>query len=80
MVTEILPAVQGLGQFKTKNKLMPWSIAELLGQDYSQWAAGLTSATGKLIDRIFNTLGSTSNPAALLNAETYLNSVKGRVS
>ena len=80
MVTGILPAVQGLGEFKTTNKLMPWHIAELLGQDYSQWAPGFTSATGKPIDRIFKTLGSTANPTALLNAETRLNSVKGRVS
>lgn len=80
MVTGILPAVQGLPEYKTKNQLMPWNIAELLSQDYSQWAPGLTSATGTPIDRIFDTLGSTSNPTALVNAETHLNSVKGRVS
>lgn len=79
MVTGVLPAVQGLPEFRTKNKLMPWNIAELLNQDYSQWAPGLTSAQGAPIDRIFDTLGSNSNPTALVNAETHLNSIKGRV-
>lgn len=79
MVTGTLPAVQGLPDFSTGSKRMSWDIAQLLNQDYSTWASGHTTATGTPIIRIFNSLGSKINSARLVNTETHLNSMKGRV-
>ncbi|BCS04193.1 glycoside hydrolase family 18 protein [Aspergillus luchuensis] len=79
MVTGTLPAVQGLPDFSTGSKRMPWDIAQLLNQDYSTWASGHTTATGTPIIRIFDSLGSKINPARLVNTETHLNSMKGRL-
>ncbi|GIC89051.1 uncharacterized protein Aud_005452 [Aspergillus udagawae] len=79
MVTGILPPVQGLPEYRSKHNLLPWDVAQLLGLDYSQWAAGITSATGSPISRIFDSLGSKANPGVLVNAEKHLNSVKGRI-
>jgi hypothetical protein len=79
MVTGILPPVQGLAEYRSKHNLLPWDVAQLLGLDYSQWAAGITSAPGSPISRIFDSLGSIANPGVLVNAESHLNSVKGRV-
>ncbi|GFF38182.1 chitotriosidase-1 [Aspergillus udagawae] len=66
MVTGILPPVQGLAEYRSKNNLLPWDIAQLLGLDYSQWAAGITSAAGSPISRIFDSLGSKANPGVLI--------------
>ncbi|KAF7183510.1 hypothetical protein CNMCM7691_003789 [Aspergillus felis] len=66
MVTGILPPVQGLPEYRAKNNLLPWDVAQLLGLDYSQWAAGITSLTGSPISRIFDSLGSTANPGVLI--------------
>ncbi|PGH27694.1 hypothetical protein AJ80_00709 [Polytolypa hystricis UAMH7299] len=79
MVTGTLPAVQGLPTYTTNNRRLPWDVAQLLTQDYSQWAIGSTVGSGRPIDRIFNALGSTSNPLNLVNAEQHLNSMKGRI-
>ncbi|RDH25460.1 hypothetical protein M747DRAFT_311300 [Aspergillus niger ATCC 13496] len=79
MVTGTLPAVQGLPDFSTGSKRMSWDIAQLLNQDYSTWASGHTTATGTPIIRIFNSLGSKINSARLVNTETHLNSMKGRL-
>ncbi|GLA26843.1 hypothetical protein AnigIFM63326_004011 [Aspergillus niger] len=69
----------GLPDFSTGSKRMSWDIAQLLNQDYSTWASGHTTATGTPIIRIFNSLGSKINPARLVNTETHLNSMKGRL-
>jgi hypothetical protein len=58
MVTGILPPVQSLSEYRSRNSLLTWDVALLLGLDYSQWAAGSTSATDSPINRIFDSLGS----------------------
>ncbi|GLI82159.1 hypothetical protein PoHVEF18_010563 [Penicillium ochrochloron] len=79
MVTGVLPAVQGLSAYETRNELMSWDVAQLLNEDYSKWASGRTDATGIPMERIFNALGSKTIPGPLRNTETHLNSLKGRV-
>ncbi|KAH8698404.1 hypothetical protein BGW36DRAFT_357942 [Talaromyces proteolyticus] len=76
MVTGRLPPVQGLPEYRSTNALMPWDSALLLTKDYSNT---LPTVQGTPIDRIFNALGSKKNPGVLRNAETHLNSMKGRI-
>lgn len=58
---------------------MSWDVAQLLNEDYSKWASGRTDAIGIPMQRIFDALGSKTNPGPLRNTETHLNSLKGRV-
>lgn len=82
MVTGTLPRTQGLPDYNATNRILPWEYAQLLSSDYAEWARDVmpSGITGKPIDRIFNALGSKTNPGHLVNAEEYLNSMKGRVS
>ncbi|KAL4962959.1 glycoside hydrolase family 18 protein [Aspergillus stella-maris] len=79
MVTGVMPPVQGITEFRTTTPTLPWNIAQLLNEDYQSWARGFTTLTGSPMSRMFHALGSTDNPKDLVNTETHINSMKGRI-